>query len=94
MLSPEFFALLPHFQKDVAAVDLRVKQASYENELSRYRYDVVIHKSPKQTISLRQAKTFAWGQEIQDLRLPGKLCLPAGLCGSTPSRCSQLAPVC
>jgi amino acid adenylation domain-containing protein/non-ribosomal peptide synthase protein (TIGR01720 family) len=49
LLDPDFFASfeLP----GVTSVDLRVKRAGYHNELSRYRYDVVLHTGRARTDS-------------------------------------------
>jgi amino acid adenylation domain-containing protein len=67
LLGPEFFALLPERLDAVAAVDLQIKSGDYVNELSRYRYDVVLHKAPRKVIPLYDAPTLQWGTEAADL---------------------------
>ncbi|GAA0618364.1 hypothetical protein GCM10009547_20850 [Sporichthya brevicatena] len=42
LLDPDFFPALARALPAVTAVDLRVKDADHPNELSRYRYDVVL----------------------------------------------------
>ncbi|SEP51282.1 non-ribosomal peptide synthetase, partial [Amycolatopsis saalfeldensis] len=45
LLDPRFFAGLPELIPGIAEVDIRLKRAGYGNELSRYRYDVVLRTS-------------------------------------------------
>ncbi|WP_327365429.1 class I SAM-dependent methyltransferase [Streptomyces sp. NBC_01217] len=45
LVDPGYFTDLATRHRDVAAVDIQVKQAVHENELSRYRYDVVLTKA-------------------------------------------------
>ncbi|MET9594748.1 amino acid adenylation domain-containing protein [Streptomyces sp. NPDC006516] len=40
--------------------DVRVKRGDYANELSRYRYDVVLHKRPAAPVSLADVPALAW----------------------------------
>ncbi|OLF09115.1 hypothetical protein BLA60_21305 [Actinophytocola xinjiangensis] len=42
LVDPDFFAALP----GVGAVDVRLKTGGYHNELTRHRYDVVLHTTP------------------------------------------------
>jgi amino acid adenylation domain-containing protein len=42
LLDPDFFPAAAREIPGIAAVDLQVKRAGYHNELSRYRYDVVL----------------------------------------------------
>jgi len=46
LLNPDFFPALRGVIPDVGGVDLQIKRARYHNEFSRYRYDVVLRKSP------------------------------------------------
>ena len=46
LIAPDFFVRLGEALEGVGGVDIRLKRATYANELSRYRYDVVIRKSP------------------------------------------------
>nr|WP_234019709.1 non-ribosomal peptide synthetase [Streptomyces sp. CNS654] len=46
LLAPDFFVRLGETLEDAGGVDIRLKAGDYANELSRYRYDVVIHKAP------------------------------------------------
>ena len=46
----------------VAGLDIEVKRGLADNELTRYRYDVIVHKSPTPVRSLAAAPTWAWTQ--------------------------------
>ncbi len=59
LLDPDFFARLPEMLPGVAAVDIRIKQARHHNELSRYRYDVVLHTVSPARVAPAMVE-FAW----------------------------------
>ncbi|MEU8686457.1 amino acid adenylation domain-containing protein [Streptomyces sp. NPDC048611] len=44
LLAPDYFVQLCEGLESVGGVDIRLKRATYANELSRYRYEVVIRK--------------------------------------------------
>ncbi|MEV5595225.1 non-ribosomal peptide synthase/polyketide synthase [Streptomyces sp. NPDC052496] len=68
LVAPGFFAALPDGPLPaVCAVDLRVKRGRYHNELSRYRYDVVLRKGPARVVSLADAPRVRWGSEVPGL---------------------------
>ncbi|MDV3129275.1 condensation domain-containing protein, partial [Mycobacterium sp. 21AC1] len=60
LLSPEFFTTWAAEHPSVGGVDIQVKRGESDNELTRYRYDVVIHKTPTAVCSLAAAPTWAW----------------------------------
>ncbi|OMC30955.1 hypothetical protein A5740_15870 [Mycobacterium sp. GA-1841] len=60
LLSPEFFTTWAADHPSVGGIDIQVKRGESDNELTRYRYDVVIHKAPKQVRSLARALTWWW----------------------------------
>ncbi|MCX5202695.1 amino acid adenylation domain-containing protein [Streptomyces sp. NBC_00237] len=45
VVAPEFFTALAGTDERVAGVDVRLKRGSFHNELTRHRYEVVLHKS-------------------------------------------------
>ncbi|TCO62645.1 non-ribosomal peptide synthase protein (TIGR01720 family)/amino acid adenylation domain-containing protein [Actinocrispum wychmicini] len=53
LLHPDYFAQFP-------GVELRTKRGRWHNELSRYRYDVVIYRSPVETVSVANAPQVVW----------------------------------
>jgi thioesterase domain-containing protein/SAM-dependent methyltransferase/acyl carrier protein len=62
LLAPEFFTTWAADTESVAGLDIQVKRGSADNELNRYRYDVVVHKTPKPVRSLATAPTLIWTQ--------------------------------
>ena len=60
LLAPEFFTTWVAEHAAVAGVGIEVKRGEADNELTRYRYDVTIHKSPAAVCSLAQAPTWQW----------------------------------
>ncbi|MFI5776140.1 non-ribosomal peptide synthase/polyketide synthase [Nocardia sp. NPDC051570] len=50
LLAPEYFVGLPGF----AGVDIQLERGYSVNELTRYRYDIVLYKSPATPISLAE----------------------------------------
>nr|WP_224770130.1 non-ribosomal peptide synthetase [Mycobacterium simulans] len=62
LLAPEFFTALPQHLADIAAVDVQLKDMQAVNELSGYRYDVVLRKAPIPTRSVAQFPTQPWQQ--------------------------------
>jgi amino acid adenylation domain-containing protein len=67
LVDPEFFTAWGHTGSDVGGVDIRIKRSQYHNELTRYRYDVVLHKLPITPLPLGQAPQVGWGHQISDL---------------------------
>ncbi|WP_280431713.1 non-ribosomal peptide synthetase [Nocardia brasiliensis] len=60
LVAPEFFLALRDRIPAVAAVDIELKYAPVDNELTRYRYDVVLRKSPAQVRSVAEVPQRAW----------------------------------
>ena len=60
LLAPEFFTTWAADHPSVAGLDIQVKRGLADNELNRYRYDVVVHKTPTPARSLATAPTWSW----------------------------------
>ncbi|HYG08782.1 MAG TPA: amino acid adenylation domain-containing protein, partial [Pyrinomonadaceae bacterium] len=43
VIAPEFFKALPERLSRIGAVEVRLKRSRFENEMARFRYDVVLH---------------------------------------------------
>ena len=67
LVDPEFFTAWGRTTSDVGGVDIRIKRGHHHNELTRYRYDVVLHKHPITSLPLGQAPQVGWGHQISDL---------------------------
>ena len=61
-LAPEFFTTWAADHPSVAGLDIEVKRGWADNELNRYRYDVIVHKTPTPVRSLATAPSWAWTQ--------------------------------
>ncbi|OBK48731.1 hypothetical protein A5656_29400 [Mycobacterium gordonae] len=60
LLAPEFFTSWAAGSNSVAGLDIQVKRGSADNELKRYRYDIVVHKAPAPVRSLASTPTWSW----------------------------------
>ncbi|WP_189853225.1 class I SAM-dependent methyltransferase, partial [Streptomyces griseoloalbus] len=60
LVHPGLFDSLADALDGFGGVDIRIKQGAYDNELSRYRYDVVLHKRPSDTVSLASVPSLTW----------------------------------
>jgi len=67
LIDPEFLTAWGRTVSDVGGVDIRLKRGQHHNELTRYRYDVVLHKHPITPLPLDQAPQLGWGHQISDL---------------------------
>ncbi len=62
LLAPEFFTTWAAGHVSAAGLDIEVKRGLADNELNRYRYDLVVYKSPAPVRSLAGADRWAWAQ--------------------------------
>uniref|UniRef100_UPI000559E634 non-ribosomal peptide synthetase n=1 Tax=Pseudonocardia acaciae TaxID=551276 RepID=UPI000559E634 len=67
LVDPDFFPALQRHLPDIAGVDIQVKRGRHHNELTRYRYDVVLRKHPITALPLDRAPRLDWGDEVADL---------------------------
>ncbi|MFD7662154.1 amino acid adenylation domain-containing protein [Streptomyces sp. NPDC059788] len=68
--APEFFAELAARDARVGALDIRLKPGAYHNELTRHRYEVVLHKAPGQVVDVAGARRVAWSPELDLTAVP------------------------
>ncbi|RFA24303.1 hypothetical protein B7R25_17010, partial [Subtercola boreus] len=66
VLHPRFFLELQSSMSGISGVDIQVKQGSAANELSRYRYDVVIRKGVTGLPSVANLPRYFWGEGVRD----------------------------
>ncbi|AXI80468.1 non-ribosomal peptide synthase/polyketide synthase [Peterkaempfera bronchialis] len=71
LVHPDFFtALREHgadIGADIGAVAVEVKRGRHHNELSRYRYDVTLHKSPVAPAAVSRPVELEWGRQVAGL---------------------------
>ncbi|MEV4643230.1 amino acid adenylation domain-containing protein, partial [Actinoplanes sp. NPDC049548] len=64
VVAPEFFTALRDDHDDVAGVDIRLKRGGAHNELTRHRYEVVLHKTGAPLTSLADVPRLVWGRDV------------------------------
>lgn len=64
VLDPGFFTEWADAHPDIAAVDIRLKSGPNDNELTRHRYEVVLHKQPNGPTHLTDVPTLTWGRDV------------------------------
>ncbi|WP_424643199.1 amino acid adenylation domain-containing protein [Embleya sp. AB8] len=65
VVAPEWFA---EWAADRSVgVDIRLKPGRAHNELTRHRYEVVLHKEPIDVLDLAGVPAVPWGREVSDL---------------------------
>ncbi|GLQ89075.1 non-ribosomal peptide synthetase [Dyella flagellata] len=62
LLAPEFFTSLPARYPAIAAVDIQLKRGRAANELTRYRYEVVLRKGPARVLSFVDTPRRSWAE--------------------------------
>ncbi|OBJ70863.1 hypothetical protein A5643_09135 [Mycobacterium sp. 1274756.6] len=60
LVAPEFFTGLPAQLGDITAVNVQLKDMDVVNELSGYRYEVVLHKAPVSLCSAKNLPVLPW----------------------------------
>ncbi|WP_280313945.1 non-ribosomal peptide synthetase [Nocardia wallacei] len=75
LLAPEFFAGVGARVDGIGGVDIQLKRGRFDNELSRYRYEVVLHKTPVAPRSVAEVPTVPWRDLLtirESLLTPGR----------------------
>ncbi|MGI5365949.1 amino acid adenylation domain-containing protein [Streptomyces iakyrus] len=68
LVAPAFFQRFASGHGHVGGVDIQVKRGEFHNELSRYRYDVVLHrKQPGNLITFTDAPVLNWADDVTSL---------------------------
>ncbi|MEU0768672.1 amino acid adenylation domain-containing protein [Streptomyces albogriseolus] len=68
LVAPAFFQRFGSGNALVGGVDIRVKSGGFHNELSRYRYDVVLHrKGPRDLLTVTGAPVLTWADDVTSL---------------------------
>ncbi|MFE7309674.1 amino acid adenylation domain-containing protein, partial [Streptomyces sp. NPDC057546] len=64
LVDPDFFTVLRKHGTDIGAVAVEVKRGRHHNELTRYRYDVTLHKPPVAPETPSRSVELAWARQI------------------------------
>ena len=69
VISPNFFVALAEASGGrIGGVDVRLKRGAPHNELTRHRYEVVLHKHPAEPSSFESAPVLQWGGALSTLQ--------------------------
>ncbi|MFD3850807.1 thioesterase domain-containing protein [Streptomyces microflavus] len=65
VIDPEFFtSLAAEPDSPIGGIDIRLKQGALHNELTRHRYEVVLHKAPVAAETFHDLPELRWGRDI------------------------------
>ena len=64
LVDPGYFSALPQHIEDLVGVDIQLKRGRARNEVTRYRYDVVLHKRGTRLRSAAALPALAWGRDV------------------------------
>ncbi|WP_190127175.1 non-ribosomal peptide synthetase, partial [Streptomyces inusitatus] len=69
LVDPDLFAALRRTEPRIGDVDIQLQRGTFHNELTRHRYDVVLHRTSGTTETARPAahRRLHWGTEINSL---------------------------
>jgi len=67
LVDPGFFAEYAADRPSIAAVDVRLRRGHAHNELTRHRYDVVLHDRQAEVLPLDQAPIRRWAGDLDEL---------------------------
>ncbi|MFI0790723.1 amino acid adenylation domain-containing protein [Streptomyces lydicus] len=67
LIAPEFFTEFARRDDRLGAVDVRLKRGGYHNELTRHRYEVVLHAADAGCVSVAGAEELVWGRDVSGL---------------------------
>jgi thioester reductase-like protein len=67
LIDPEFFPALREHLTGIAGIDIQIKRGHHHNELTRYRYDVVLRTQPITPLLLGEAPSLDWVRQVGGL---------------------------
>ncbi|WP_431934415.1 amino acid adenylation domain-containing protein, partial [Nonomuraea jabiensis] len=67
LLDPEWFRRFADQDDRVATADIRLKRGGHHNELTRHRFEVILHKAPVTAVDLAAVPVLAWGADVPGL---------------------------
>ncbi len=67
LLAPEFFVAFAVQEPLLKGSDIRIRSESPHNELTRYRYDVILRTKNDSLTSLADVSTLQWGKQIDGI---------------------------
>nr|WP_112472786.1 non-ribosomal peptide synthetase [Streptomyces sp. ST1020] len=86
VVAPEFFDHVARHDGRVTAVDIQLKRGTYHNELTRHRYEVILHTAPSATVDVAGAPQALWTPSTVLAALFGTARLPLRVTGIPNAR--------
>ncbi|MEU0391176.1 non-ribosomal peptide synthetase, partial [Streptomyces chartreusis] len=86
VVAPEFFIALAEGDGRVGAVDVRLKRGGYHNELTRHRYEVVLHRAPGEVLDVSGVPGVEWAAGLDVAGFLAGVTAPVRLCGVPNAR--------
>ncbi|MEU1710710.1 amino acid adenylation domain-containing protein, partial [Streptomyces sp. NPDC005706] len=86
VVAPEFFDHVARHDERVTAVDIQLKRGAYHNELTRHRYEVILHTAPSVAVDVARAPETAWAPSTDLADLFGATQLPLRVRGIPNAR--------
>ncbi len=80
VIDPALFYRLAEEIDDIRRVSVRLKPGSYDNELSHFRYDVVLEVGDKALPTVQQEDWLDWHDSLSIAGLPARLATTANRC--------------
>jgi amino acid adenylation domain-containing protein len=66
VIDPAFFRALPQVLPGIGRVEIQLKRGHNENELTKFRYDVILHLGDNQP-ARADAHTYRWGTDLSSI---------------------------
>ncbi|MFD3938772.1 amino acid adenylation domain-containing protein [Streptomyces sp. NPDC058611] len=66
LVDPGYFTRWAEGRPDAVAADIRLKGGADHNELTRHRYEVVLHKEPGRALRLADLPVVVWGTDVRE----------------------------
>jgi SAM-dependent methyltransferase/acyl carrier protein len=86
VVAPEYFGHLAAHDERITAVDIQLKQGAYHNELTRHRYEVVLHKKVPDVVDLADVSHVPWEPDTDLAGLLGSVEGPVRVTGIPNAR--------
>ncbi|BCK68040.1 hypothetical protein Srufu_019930 [Streptomyces libani subsp. rufus] len=86
VVAPEFFTELARGDERVGGVDIQLKRGDYHNELTRHRYEVVLHKAPMRVVDVAEARRLVWDSDVDLAGLLAGVTAPVRVVGIPNAR--------
>lgn len=67
ILAPAFFEILASHIPQISSVEIQLKRGHHHNELTKYRYDALLHIGDSQTTQDASVPWYTWNQQVSSV---------------------------